>query len=360
MKKIYIDAILEKNLGDDLFIHILTSRYKEHVFYSQTKFNYNDYKKYKNLKIYSGKYVKYTNKLMSGIFKQGKFLGKILKAKCDYMVSIGGSIFMEWGNIDKIKRHFSIYDKEKPYFILGSNFGPYKTNAYKQFIKENVLRNAQDVCFRDEYSYDLFKDLSNVRHAADIVFTLDTSKIKKTDEKKVIISVIECSRKTTMEDKEKYEKKIIEMSEYFINKNYKVILMSYCKAEKDEEAIESILSRCNNELKSKINTYCYNGNIEEALNVMGDCQIVIGTRFHANIIGLLLGKTIIPIAYSEKTINVLQDMNFKGKILKVQDIENFNVNTLTESDLNYKHDVSEQIKDAQRQFEVLDKLLKRD
>ena len=69
--------------------------------------------------------------------------------------------------------------------------------------------------------------------------------------------------------------------------------------------------------------------IEEALNIMGDCQIVIGTRFHANILGLLLGKTVIPIAYSDKTINeVLMSNNIieSGKLDEI----------LNENDYSYK------------------------
>ena len=35
--KIYVDAYLAKNLGDDLFINILTTRYPEHKFYAISK-----------------------------------------------------------------------------------------------------------------------------------------------------------------------------------------------------------------------------------------------------------------------------------------------------------------------------------
>lgn len=358
MIKIYIDAVLEKNLGDDLFVFILINRYRNCMFYSQTRFDYSDYKE--NLKIYSGKYINYINKIMSAIFKQGKFCGKILKNKCNYMVGIGGSIFMEWGNIKKIKRHFSIYSKEKKYFILGANFGPYKTNEFKYFIKESVLKYAQDVCFREEHSYELFKDLPNVRYASDIVFTLDTSNIKITDNKKVVISVIDCDKKINSKYTELYENKIIELIKLFYTKGYEITLMSYCKSEGDEFAIERIISKLDDEkIRKDINKYFYDGNIEEALNVMGDCQIVIGTRFHANILGLVMNKTIIPIAYSDKTLNVLKDMNFKGKVFDIRDMDNFKVNELTDDDLKYKLDVSYQKKDAQRQFEKLDKILDR-
>jgi len=107
-------------------------------------------------------------------------------------------------------------------------------------------------------------------------------------------------------------------------------------------------------LKDKINIYNYKDNIIEALNVMADSQIIVGSRFHANILGLVLQKTIIPIAYSDKTINVLKDMNFKGKIFDIRDMDSFDVNILTDEDLLYKFDTSSLKLSAEEQFKKLD------
>lgn len=344
--KIYLKAYTEKNLGDDIFIKIMTERYRNHEFFLVSGKNY---LKFDNLNI---KRHRIMNKIMKIVSNDRVSYEKIYIKKFDITVLLGGSMFIQ--NDKYIKK--SILENSKKYYIIGSNFGPYNTSEYHKYY-ENIFRGAIDICFREKHSYNLFKDLPNVRYASDIVFSMDISDIKITNNKKVVISVIECERKASIVDKEKYENKMVEMSKYFIEKGYEVTLMSYCKSEKDEEAIESILTKCDSKLKERISVYYYTGNIEEALNVMGDCQIVVGARFHANIIGLLLGKTIIPIAYSDKTINVLNDMNFKGRVLKVQDIDRFDVNSLTEEELNYKHDISFQIRDAQKQFERLDELL---
>lgn len=359
MKKIYLDAVLEKNLGDDLFIKIISNRYNA-KFYTQTKHSYKNVRIANNLKIYSGLGVELINVFGSKILKKGKMLGRLLKNKCDFMVSIGGSIFIEWGKFSLIKRHFGIYDSTKVFYILGSNFGAYKTTEFFNFLKDNVISQAQDVCFREEYSYNLFKDLPNVRYASDIVFSLDTSNIKITDNKKVVMSVVDCNRKAKPEFKKDYENKIIDMIKLFDKKGYEVVLMSYCKAEGDEDAIKSILSQItDDELKNKVKTYFYDGNIEEALDVMADCQVVVGTRFHANILGFVLNKTVIPVAYSDKTLNVLKDMNFEGKVFDIRDLESFDVDSLTDDDLKYKLNVDFQREDAQRHFEKLDKVLER-
>lgn len=362
--KVFLKAYLEKNLGDDLFVYIIANRYNKTEF---TAFSYEKYSKLSdNLIIKSNPKIRLFIRLINKLIRELKFNNYIVpenlyKRDKDILIHIGGSLFCEKNNMKYWRNTLKLeyYKCNLKYYILGSNFGPYKNDEFVTLMNE-FFSKAEDVCFREEYSYNLFKNLPNVRYASDIVFTLNTSDIKIINSKKVIMSVVDCGRKAKQEYKELYENKIIEMSRYFIKNGYEVTLISYCKAEKDEEAIESILAKCDSKLKEKINTYYYRGNIEEALNVMGDCQIVVGTRFHANIIGLLLGKTIIPIAYSDKTINVLKDMNFNGRVLKVQDIDKFDVNSLTEDDLNYKHDISFQIKDAQKQFEKLDELLNKD
>ena len=72
-----------------------------------------------------------------------------------------------------------------------------------------------------------------------------------------------------------------------------------------------------------------------------------------------MNKTIIPIAYSDKTINVLQDINFKGKYIDIESIDSFDVNELSDKDLSYKLNIDKYKEDANKHFEVLDKVLER-
>lgn len=352
MLKVFLSVYTNYNLGDDIFFEIIINRYKNQFVLNAG----NKYKKYPNTTIINKKIFNCLNKLIIKISNGRNSFENYIMSKCDITVLIGGSMFIEF---DDSNEYPYLIGGGKKYYILGSNFGPYKSNKFKEKFL-SVFYNAEDVCFREEHSYELFKDLPNVRYASDIVFTLDTSNIKITDNKKVVISVIDCDKKINSKYTELYENKIIELIKLFYTKGYEITLMSYCKSEGDEFAIERIISKLDDEkIRKDINKYFYDGNIEEALNVMGDCQIVIGTRFHANILGLVMNKTIIPIAYSDKTLNVLKDMNFKGKVFDIRDMSKFDVNSLTDEDLNYKLDVAYQKKDAQRQFENLDKVLER-
>ena len=335
--EVNLHAYLNKNLGDDLFIYILSNRYKDINF-----------KLISNKRYYISKNVKILN---SKVYKIYNFFRKNNNNKLN--VLIGGSMFIENKSYDYPK----IIAPPKKYIILGSNFGPFVTNNfYKKYY--NFFAEAEDVCFRDTKSYNLFKDLPNVRYASDIVFSLDTADINIKDTNNVIISVINCDKKAENISSNEYEDKIIELITYLNNKGYNATLMSFCKDEGDEECINSIINKMKKNKVRKIpSKYFYRGDLHEALNVLGSSKIIVGTRFHANIIGMLMDKVIIPIAYSDKTINVLNDMNFEGKIFDVRKLEEFTINSLEEKDLNYKINVSRQKKDALKHFDKLDNIL---
>lgn len=347
MKKIYLKAYLKHNLGDDLFVYIIANRYKNVTFKTILNKNYN--LNINNLDVCK---TGFRSKLITLISLKKYSLERLLMKKSDASVLIGGSLFIEKKN-ELSKKYY--LGEGHPYYIMGSNFGPYKTKQYYDKIY-NMLKDANDVCFRDKYSYDLFKTLDNVRIAPDIVFSFDASRFINNDsKKKVVISVIDCTNRNIKNNKEKYENKIIEMINYFQSNDYKVTLMSFCKYEGDEKAIDSIISKVNN-----VEKYYYNGDLNGALGLLGESDIIVGSRFHANILGLVMNKTIIPIAYSDKTINTLNDINFKGRILDIRNIDEFDVSTLSDLDLNYKLNIDKYRKEAEKHFKELDRFLKND
>jgi colanic acid/amylovoran biosynthesis protein len=112
----------------------------------------------------------------------------------DALVFLGGSIFRDepYNNelyqeriklIRKFKKH------GKKVHIIGANFGPFRS---KKFIEEHkyLFSLCDDVCFRDTFSYDIFKELKCVRLAPDIIFSLPHKVIKK-ESNTVSISVID-------------------------------------------------------------------------------------------------------------------------------------------------------------------------
>lgn len=353
-----VKGYFKRNLGDDLFLRILAERYPNECFEVYSSYKYRNVYKTKNIKFFSTKnwlniIRVIINKILKLIKMDKVFLMENIK-KYNNVILIGGSIFMEIPNMNYKLYAKRLFDDNSNNYILGANFGPYYTNDFVKIHKDSIFPSVKDICFRDVYSYDLFEDLPNVRYASDIVFGLNVSKIKKSNDNIAIISVIDVTKDNMKYSQDWYNDKIVKIIELLKERNMKIILMSFSEIQGDEKIIKKIYEMLEN--KTNVKYYFYRGNINEALEILAKSRIIFGTRFHANILGLLLEKTVIPIAYSDKTINVFKDMNFKGKIFDIRDEKKFNIDSLTDNDLNYKHDVSFQINDAKKHFKELDKI----
>lgn len=357
MKRVFVNAWAAKNLGDDLFLKILSDRYKNEM-YCVSILNYEN--AYNSLKFVNENnvFLRIFRKINKVLFRKTISYKKYICSKCDLMVSIGGSIFIENTDNSKNISYLSIYNEcRKPYYILGCNIGPYRNEAYIELLEENVFKRAVDICFRDEASLALI-DGANARCCPDIVFSLDKSFITTEEKKKVIISLINCREKESQigfDITHDYIDKIIEMINILNNNGYAIELMSFCRFEKDEDIIYEIKNKVSN---IKIDTYFYDGDINEALNEVNTAEIIIGSRFHANIIGILLNKKILPISYNNKTINTLNDIGYIGPIIKLNEINMFDCQQLLNLKRN-KIDLSELRKKSELQFQELDKVLEK-
>lgn len=362
MKKVMLKCVYKKNFGDDLLIKVICDRYPNTMFYLINDKNGGIIDKPKNLIAIKPFMVIYRFFRKAGhILNRINLYDKKLLNKTDIVVSIAGSIFMQNKVNNEVGEKLNWFNKiKKPYYIIGSNIGPVYTEKYIENIKDTVIKNAKDVCLRDNKSYEYVSECNNVRYAPDIVLNLDCSDYKNIkEEKKVIISVINIDKKASQivtPNKEKYKKSIHKLIEFFVMNNYIVELFSFCKKEEgDEQAIEEIITE--SPYKNKIDKYFYNGNIDDALKEMATSSIIVGSRFHANILGILMNKTIIPIIYNDKTRELLSDINYNGKYIDLENIDEFDFDSLTIESLNYKINIDKYIIESEKHFEKLDKIL---
>ncbi|MBR5647785.1 polysaccharide pyruvyl transferase family protein [Candidatus Saccharibacteria bacterium] len=352
MKKIFLEMYLKKNLGDDLFLQTIAQRYKDIKFFTAAENDYFDSYDFDNVcgRTFACKIL---DKVKGLVFRKKfgnnkKYIANII---------LGGSMFMEKNDKeDKLLEELrKKYGGKIPLFVVGSNFGPYDDQFYYDAYKR-VFEKAEDVCFRDRYSASLFSDLCNVRVAPDIVFGLDVAKYDTKQEKKIVISVIDLeNRKKLSKYSKVYEEKIAEVALWYAKNGYEVVLMSFCKFEGDEDAIKRVLSRTSND---KIRPYYYHGNIGEALRLISSSEIVVGTRFHAVVLGLVFKKKVFPIIYSDKTKKMLEDINFDGISLRIEDIDSIEDPEIIMKSLCYG-EIRELSEDAEEHFKKLDVFLKR-
>ena len=359
MKKVLVYFYSKNNLGDDLFVKIITDRYNNE-FSSIVTVSNKSFDRTVNLKLYSNKAFFVLSKVADKILgRRNSMLRHFMKERSVF-VYVGGSIFIENDNLAMWHKEAVFYSQLKiPYYILGSNFGPYKNPKFVGIVRD-IVSGAQDVCFRDKASYELFKDIPSVRVATDIAFTLNTGMFESVPKqtKTVIISVIDAYSRFDEVTADRYEREIMNLSRQLVKDGYKVTLMSFCKYEGDEIATQRILGKMGKKLQESVSSYVYTGDINEALGILSRSEIIVASRFHAAILGLVFGKKVLPIVYSDKTLNILRDLDFDGPIFDIREIDKFSGRKFDVSSLRL-NDVSKQKKLAEKQFQELDKILEK-
>lgn len=359
MKKVYIYAFLQKNLGDDLFVKILCERYPNIRFYAMCDSNMMDsLKEIKNLKLIPRIKIldKFSN-LFNVTINLNNRVQKKISQSCDLIVNIGGSLFIENSKWEKKHSNFKYrIVKDKPVFLIGSNFGPYNNESFfYEYTK--TFSQFTDVCFREELSYKLFENnLNNLRYNSDVVFSYDhTFKTSNPKEKYIVISVINLStRKDLMIYEDLYIKFLLECYKFFIKKGYKVYFMSFCSIEGDEIFIKKLKGKFNFEF----DYYFYDNNIEEALSFLSNSSGIIASRFHAMILGWVFSVPVIPVIYSNKSLNVINDVGFTGKYVDIKSLKDIDLSSVFNDFFKEKViDLEKNKKSALNQFYKLDKFL---
>lgn len=360
MRKIFLDAYLEKNFGDDLFLKIVFERYKSVQWHVEVfDKSYRDtFKNYPNVKVhYQSKLKKILNRFLYFYSKKAKKQGN----EYDALLKIGGSIFIEgesWKK--KAAREKTIIGRfkknNKKVFILGSNFGPFKEKEFFNMYAD-IFNQCDDVCFREKYSYDLFKGIENVRIAPDIVFSLIFPEIIK-KEKTVGISIIDIgNRSDLVQYEEEYIKKNKDLIHLFIDKGYEVSLLSFCELEGDINAIKKLILRLDKDYQKKVIVKEYKGDIDDYLKIFSKFELIIGCRFHSVILSQVFNQGIYPIIYSDKTYNVLNDMKLNDYYTYIKDIERLNIQEVIEVINNNKLINENILKHSQKQFLKLDQYI---
>lgn len=364
MKRIFLYAYDKQNLGDDLFVHTIAQRYPETLFYIWSrKKNKDTYRLLPNLKVVckDGIFVHILDILRKSFVP--KYRGW-LERRCQAVVFIGGSIFMEYENWEQILTWWEYEAKNRPFYIMGANFGPYKSEGFRNKLAE-IFQDTRDICFRDRYSYEKFKDVPTVRRAPDILFSYPMPKVPVV-EKQLFVSLIDCESRVEGENSltgfdEYYISALCSLLNEYLNDGFHVVLASFCREEGDEHAIKKLLNAINfTKNVPDVKVLSYDGTNAEALTTaLAESEYVIATRFHAAVLAIAAGRPVFPIVYSDKTIHVLEDIGFQGNYADLRRVAPI---TYAESRANLDKpqtlDTSKLAKSAQEHFAKLDALLR--
>lgn len=261
-----------------------------------------------------------------------------------------------WGKMYKYRNSLLKLFNEKSKFVIGANFGPYKNI---EFLEKNkfLLGQCTDVCVRDSYSYNLLSSLNNIRIAPDIVFQLKPKNINKI-KNSIGISILNLENRDDLKEYQQiYNKKIKEMVEELINRGQKITFFSFCESQGDMKAINEVIKIVDNKFLKNINIVNYTGDIDDFLIKFESMENIIGTRFHACILSQVFGQGLYPIIYSDKTYNVLKDIDLDKEYIYIKDLEKLNTTHVLDVISSNKIKNEKIFKESEKQFEALDKFI---
>lgn len=377
-----IKAYVNGNLGDDLFIHVLCRRYPatNFVMCGEKRFRKN-FLSIKNLKYFSVdtvcmKWIFRFINLVPWIFNYcRKILNKkekypmyrcfeFLSRHSSHNILISGSLFIEVDNevfeVTPFYKNEIIYYQLHPY-VIGCNFGPFHNERYRSFY-EMCFKDAKYICFRDKYSCALFPGMG-IEYAPDILFTYDTRIYKKpVIQNYVLISVINLHKDgfSDIEAEKAYENALIVLVQRLRERGEKVVILGFCKKQRDNEIIGSIVKHFPDE--KGLLTYNYPDiTYQEAVGFIAEAKFVVASRYHAMILGWLYGKRILPIVYNQKMQHVIDDLISGIPYTTVEELKKSSAGFLYEryeEATQQKHipDGNEAAEKAQKHFEKLDRL----
>lgn len=304
---IILEAYLDRNFGDDLFVTILTEHYSQHHFFLICE---ND----------KGSSLLNSAKNVSAITSEMVWNPYF---KFDAYVIVGGDFFPEqYDYTQRMKRALAIKQKGGRFLILGCSL-------YKEYSNFDEIRRlfqlADYVSVRDGKSYGQVLAMApktNVYLSTDMIFSIKDryTCTRKTPQKVSNLGV--CVREKigavesgTYEDYCLTIKRII--CEHLKNDKKNIVsFLSLSTGEWDDRGVaEKIKAMLPNEYLSRIESIDYDRDVFDYIQKVDNCDAMISTRYHALAIAILLGKPFIPINYEAKIENFLGDLGYSGIML---------------------------------------------
>ncbi len=132
-----------------------------------------------------------------------------------------------------------------------------------------------------------------------------------------------------------YYEGMANIADAYVNRtNGKIRLFAFdCECENDIGAAYTIRRLMQNKKNCEI--VVYDGDTDEFIQVFDGCSSLIATRFHSMVLAQVSGIPVLPVVYSNKMEDALDDLNYQGLRLvfgePVADVEKV-TNLLLEQD----------------------------
>ena len=338
---------MDRNFGDDLMLVELLRGFPKNRFYincdkSMHAFYHDIFKEFQNF-VLTDIPLKKVHKFGFGFFQ--------------FIVLIGGSTLQGSRNKGCYYRFLNVVSislarifKTK-YCIVGCNTGPF-INKFTEFFVKLELRCASFITTRDDASFNLIS-IANKKakkyKIPDMLFDLGEkyNTKKSSDINHLGICAFNSPKDSLASDKKNsFFAEVID--EYINITGGKVSLFAFDIGKQNDMVIaKKIYDLVNN--KSNVNIVSHSTNYYDIVNGIAECSKVVAVRFHSAIIALSLNIPVIPVIYSNKMSNLLDDLGYNSQYIYLDKIENMDTKTFLNVIMNSSDDLklnSYQICDA--------------
>jgi colanic acid/amylovoran biosynthesis protein len=350
--RIAVDAYFNNNLGDDLFLDILVNRYNDVSFDFMVcdKSACKAFRDNRRINFKSRKDVLYN------IMNYNAY------------ILIGGSMFQEpenwithWRKFHLTVSLFKLFGKST--FVLGCNFGPFKTEKYKKKYCK-TFKKLSHMTVRDDYSYNILKDhVENLTVHPDIVFCKGISENINKNTNIVGISIIDWPKNNHLEEYISFNASLIEG---LISEGKKIRLFAFQNTNEinDRKIIDKVIKKIRESFRKNIEVISYNGDISSFLKKYSECHSMVTSRFHSFILSLMYGQNICPIIYSEKTLNTIKFLGIDTDYIPIEKVSETSIQKVKDMLKTSKHfyqdkSINQLAKMSEQHFSVLDSLFKK-
>lgn len=303
--KIFLEAFVDNNFGDNLFVHIVASKYPEHTFYMLEKEEYRE----------SYKILSENVKNVFLIEQKESFLEQM-----DAMFVVGGDMFGDRADystmlkqIRAIKRRGGIVA-----FLGISLFQGYSRLTWFDF--RILFSQADIIVVRESATYRQLKSnvpWANIISSADMVFSTDVAKIKKVPSQRGLLGI--SVRKKVQADSElfypQYCEGVAEIACRYLEKSKenRVKFLAFSSGKFDDGKVaEDIMNLCPPQYREYMDCVSFSGNVSDYMLEIQRCDKLLCTRFHALVFAILLKKPFVPIVYEEKMKRLLNEIGYDG------------------------------------------------
>lgn len=346
--KIFLNGYWNANLGDDLFLKVLSDYFNKDYF--NIIINRNNSFTYKkipriNLIYFKNNLInKISNRLKKYFYLQltESFEGQKLfwAKKNDYIIDLGGSVFQ----LPKKGMDSQFFNRKRfargkiPYSIMGSNFGPFY-HDYQLKKYSNIFSYSELIFFREKKSINLFRELRNIYYTPDIVFALNVKPYRKYN-KYILFSIIQPRSKVY---KDIYTKWIVNHIRKYVKQKEEIMLMAFCEPEGDLQYCKYIYRILTKEEKAFVKIKVHT-DIEESLKYIANAKSIIATRYHAMILGWIFNKPLFVLSYSDKITNVINDIAPIQNYVKLEELSEDTQIVYSKFDSKYFDNVKNEVK----------------